>query len=335
VIDESRAIPPDLATLAEALQSEGWTTAAFTEGGALAAELGFGRGFHVFDEGSAGHVSPENADALERATRWLDRHSEHPAFLFVHTYRTRPVHTGADARVESVHRRELAAMVEQVRSADAAVGKLLATLEGRAIEDQSLYVLTSGHGEEFFEHGAAGHGTHLYEETMRVPLLMRGSKLARRRPQAVVGLLDVAPTILDLVGVPVPRSMQGMSFSRIVRGQKPSVAVPMYCEARRPLRLLADGTLQEWGGAAFAVRENDLKLIVDGSGKKMQAYDLSRDPREQDDLFASGVGPDWARRLARNVAAYRDLAQRQAAQAPRASLTEDNRRRLRSLGYLQ
>jgi len=334
VVDERHRLSSSVETLARVLQARGWRTAAFTEGGALAAEAGFARGFDLYDEGKTERISPANADALARAAAYLDEHSAEPLFLFVHTYRTRPVHTGADVRSESARRRELASMVEQVRSADEALGKLLGILDGRTVQDESLYVLTSGHGEEFFEHGAGGHGTHLYEEAVRVPLLLRNERIGRARAaHAAVGLVDLARTVLELLDIDAPASMQGRSFASLLTGDEEAAMPRRFIEARRPLRLLDDGSLIDWGAPAFAVREMDRKVIFHPAAGTLEAYDLSRDPRETRNLMQAGRGPRWAQELADAVRDHASL--RRVAPAPPANLSPINRRRLQSLGYLQ
>ncbi|MBI5505556.1 MAG: sulfatase [Deltaproteobacteria bacterium] len=336
VVDETRSLAPSIPTLAEALRKDGWHTAAFTEGGALAREFGFKRGFDLYDEGTAAEVSPQSADALERAARWLEQYSGEPLFLFVHTYRTRPVHVGENASDDAVRQRQIAAYVEQVRAADRSLATLVAATKGRVVEDKSLYVVTSGHGEEFYEHGAAGHGTQLYEESSRVPLLLRGGRVeSGGRYDAEVGLIDLAPTILDLAGAGVPSGMQGKSFYRLVHGGK-SLEVPArFAEAHRPLRLLRDGSLMEWGAPSYSVREGSHKVIFHaGRQGRMEAYDLTADRRERSDLAALSRPPAWVARLANMVRGYPALAAKTARQRPaRVELTPANRSRLESLGY--
>ena len=96
VVDETHSLGPGVATLAQVLRDNGWHTAAFTEGGALAGELGFRRGFDVYDEGSSTEIDPSASDAIGRAKRWLDDYSGAPLFVFIHTYATRPVHGGVN-----------------------------------------------------------------------------------------------------------------------------------------------------------------------------------------------------------------------------------------------
>lgn len=336
VIDETRSLASSVPTLAEVLRKQGWHTAAFTEGGALAGELGFRRGFDLYDEGESAEIDPAQSDAIARATNWLDEYSGAPLFLFVHTYATRPVHGGLDGTKDSgVREGQLAAYGRQMREADRALQGLFAKMKGRIDENDALYVLTSGHGEEFFEHGAAGHGTHLYDETMRVPLLVRGSQIEETgQVELAVGLVDVAPTILELEGVKVPAGMQGRSFARFLESGRSVVTSPRYSEARRPVRLTTAGKLVLWGEPSFAMCEGTKKVVWNtGSDDTMEAYDLAADPREKHNLVFGGRGPDWASRMAGSLRSYPATAGRQARPGGKAELSPANRSRLESLGY--
>src|SRR5690606_8601030 len=125
----------------------------------------------------------------------------------------------------------------------------------------------TGHGEEFFEHGAAGHGTQLYDETVRVPLLLRGERIEETgRHSVAVGLVDVAPTILELVRLRAPSGMQGRSFAPVIESGRGVLAAPRFTEARRPVRLTSEGKLLLWGPPSFAVRDGTRKVIWNSGG---------------------------------------------------------------------
>ncbi len=336
VVDERSSLGPGVLTLAEALHSRGWNTAAFTEGGALAGEFGFSRGFDLYDEGRSSAIDPSTADAIERARAWVDEYSGAPLFLFVHTYATRPVHTGVDAKRDPrIRDVQLGGYVDRVRAADAALKGLFDTLKGRVDEKNSLYVVTTGHGEEFFEHGAAGHGTQLYDETVRVPLLLRAERIENPGPHSfAVGLVDVAPTILELVRLRAPSGMQGRSFAPLVESGRAVLAAPRFSEARRPVRLTSEGRLLLWGPPSFAVRDGTRKVVWNSGGDgSYEAYELGTDPREQRNLARGAQMPDWAQRLATSLRSYPATAGRLARPGGRAELSPANRSRLESLGY--
>jgi arylsulfatase A-like enzyme len=336
VVDETRSLGQGVVTLAEALREAGWHTAAFTEGGALAGELGFRRGFDLYDEGDSKEIDPASSDAVDRATRWLDDYSGAPLLLFVHTYATRPVHGGVDAAGDpSVREHALADYVAQVRRADDALKNLFGSMKGRIDEDNALFIVLSGHGDEFFEHGATGHGTQLYDETMHVPLLVRGERVRETgKSNLSVGLIDVAPTILDLEGVRAPSGMQGRSFARFLESGHEVLDTPRFCEARRPVRLTSAGKLLLWGPPSYAMRDATKKIIWNaGAGGTFEAYDLATDPRELRNLVTPSGAPEWAQRMAGSLKTYPAATGRQARPGGKADLSPANRSRLESLGY--
>ena len=106
-----------------------------------------------------------------------------------------------------------------VAAADAAVGKLIARLRTRKLYDDALIVIASDHGESLGGHGEETHGVFLYDETIRVPLLLKlpQNQNAGKRVSARARLVDIAPTILEIAGVPIPSQMQGQSLLRIAK----------------------------------------------------------------------------------------------------------------------
>lgn len=148
---------------------------------------------------------------------------------------------------------------------DAAVGDLLRALGEAGELDEAIVVLVGVHGEEFLEHGGTGHGSTLFEESLRVPLAIRApALLAPGRVSAPVDLLDLAPTLADLLGLPIPPEWQGDSL------------VPVIDDPQPPPRLV----VAYLGDGSRAGVVGDLKLIL-GSGREPQRfYDLSLDPGE-------------------------------------------------------
>ncbi|MBK8236502.1 MAG: sulfatase-like hydrolase/transferase [Deltaproteobacteria bacterium] len=153
-----------------------------------------------------------------------------------------------------------------------ATGELLAFLRESHRLDDAIVVFMGVHGEEFLEHGSAGHGLTLYEESLRVPLAIRAPELvASGRIDAPVDLLDLAPTLVDLLGLPPAQAWQGESLVRIIDDPVP------------PPRLL----VAYLGDGSKAGIVDQAKLWL-GPGLSERFYDLSRDPGETQDLLADG-----------------------------------------------
>jgi arylsulfatase A-like enzyme len=160
----------------------------------------------------------------------------------------------------------------ELQVVDQAAGELIEALRATDRLDDAIVVLMGIHGEEFFEHGGAGHGRNLHEESIRVPLMIRAPKLlAPGKVTAPVDLLDLAPTLADLVGAPAPDGWQGESL------------VPVIDDPQPPPRLV----MAYLGDGSRAAIVGDHKLLV-GPGLLERFYDLRSDAGELHDLHAEG-----------------------------------------------
>ncbi len=200
----------------------------------------------------------------------------------------------------------------EVESADRAVGRLLDSLRRRGLLEDSLLIVTSDHGEALGEHGCVGHVVNLHEEMLRVPLLVRLPGGERppwilRRAHELVRHIDLAPTILDILGIGGWEGMRGRSL----RLDGPRV-------------LLAETHPPEAPRELYALRDEDYLLVLDAAARRLRMYDLAADPLELEDVFRrlGHLREPWQTRLL-------DLARRGVGTAPDPRV----RRRLEALGY--
>ncbi len=207
--------------------------------------------------------------------------------------------------------------------ADYWIGHLIDALKRRGLYDQTLLVVTADHGEELFDHGRLDHSRTFYDEIMHIPLIMRVPGRGIGTTSAVqVGLIDVMPTLLDLLGVPYDGTMQGQSLRPLLDG----AAFPdrvFFGEADQGYRLVA-------------MRTNQIKYIQDLEGRNREAYDLVNDPQERENLCT--VDPMACASFATAIAQWRaDMDKAKAAlqvgPAPTAVIDEQTRERLEALGY--
>lgn len=201
------------------------------------------------------------------------------------------------------------------------IGKLVEGLEKRGLFDRTVVVLTADHGDELMDHGGVEHGETFYEEMVRVPLLVRAPGLAEGRSiETQVGLVDLMPSLLDLVGVPHDLHMQGRSFAPLLRGED-LAEVPAFSGA----------SIMPGEGS---VRTREWKYIKMRGGEEL--YDLRADPREMTNLCPTRA--DVCAELAgqfrtwneQNAAVAKQLA---LPAAPKAEVDEETKERLRNLGY--
>ncbi len=208
----------------------------------------------------------------------------------------------------------------EVLVVDEEIGSLLEALEDSGRRARTLVVVTADHGEGLGQHRMLDHSPNLYEEQIRVPLLMQGPGLAEgRRVDALVGLEDLAATLCELLGV--PSRVAGQSFAGLLRGgASPRKAVigrrRLYPEAYAGTR-----------GVKHFVRDSRWKYIR-ASHEPDELYDLSADPRERRDLLERE--PEQAARLA---ALLDEHLRRHPLREGAAELGEEERRGLEALGY--
>ncbi|MGH0031666.1 MAG: sulfatase-like hydrolase/transferase [Myxococcota bacterium] len=306
-------LPDTATTLAEVLRDHGYRTAAFTDGGYVHPFYGMGQGFDTFQVTSPQEGAYRNGfrKSLRRAADWLGQTplAEPPPFLFLHTYDVHEPYSppapfdraftdvdypgfrearGFEARPALLSRRRAELSEEDVALArgfydngilatDKALGNFLLLLRKRELFDDALIVVFSDHGEEFLDHGDFGHGPSVYQELARVPLLVKlpGQVGGGRVVERPVGLVDLAPTVLALLGLPVPESFVGADLSGVLLGTDDGAFLeerPIYVD-------VPDVTAR-----VAALRRGSWKLVRRGDVREL--YDLASDPREQRDLSA-------------------------------------------------
>jgi arylsulfatase A-like enzyme len=328
-------ISPDVPTGAELLSKAGVRTLAFTNAAFVNPLLGLTRGFEVTSHHHAYNQDIRRADAtIDAALAELAQDDGRPTFCLVHLFdphldydppgefaqvyvdgladATRPLRwedcstvlPGRRERVSPEHAaRVRAAYDAEIAFVDLQIGRLAAELARRGDGRRTTIVVTADHGEEFWEHGAFEHGHSLYDELVRVPLVI-ASNDGERHASVVdtpVRTLDLLPTILDLFGLAPPPAMEGRSLLPILRG-----------EDRVARSAVLDSTL--YGRDKVALRTERHKLILDRDPRAedaLELYDWVADPLEQRNLAAAE--PDLAARL------KAELEARLAAYAARAA----------------
>lgn len=212
------ALPQSATTLAELLRARGFDTAAFVSSVVLARAFGLDQGFERYDQpelaarevGHAQSERPARATAAAAAAWLAARDDERPFFLWTHFYDAHVPYLPAPEHLARAHgdayRGEVAAL-------DDALGALLDALARAGLADETLVVLTADHGESLGEHGEPTHGALCYEAALRVPLVFRfpGAPPAPG-PVRLASLVDLTPTVLALLGAPVPAGLDGLAL---------------------------------------------------------------------------------------------------------------------------
>ncbi len=366
----AQGIAPEVRTLAERLSETGYETAMFTTNPTVVEKFGFGRGFDRFEyvhqlQGRK-RRSVDSAEMHRAAAAWLDGRAapERPFFLVVHTldphdpyrppepYRSQFA-PGVDVasaccarggRLETlsaaeaaIRRRDSMALYDgEIARNDASFGRLVDDLRNRGLLDRSAVVFTSDHGEEFHEHGGWRHAESLFEEVLRVPLVLRlpGGAPAGTTIADPADQIDIAPTLLDLAGVSVPKELPGASLLPVIRGGAPP-----------PRESLA--WLRHPAFNVVAIRDGKWKWLrhegalraptggVGGVGEPAEAlYDLEADPGERQNLLEAEPARRRALALRIREARARLARSNRSEDAGEVALDPELDAELRALGYL-
>jgi choline-sulfatase len=256
-------------TIAEDLARRGYATGAMVSSKVLAAKTGLARGFAVYDQQftPADAAARDGAETIAAATHWIGAQKKRPFFLFLHLYEP---HTPY---------RKMAGVTDaydgEIVRVDELLGKFFDELRRLRLYDQSLIVFTSDHGEGLGEHGEKQHGVLLYREALQIPLIVKFPDNVRRgaRVTTQAQLIDIAPTILQHAGATARlEALPGMSLLTLAGPNPPSRAI--YAETLYPRFQLGWHELH-------SIIEGNLHLIA---GRRIELYDLARDPRERTNL---------------------------------------------------
>jgi arylsulfatase A-like enzyme len=309
-------------TLAEILHRNGFRTGAFVGSVVLDPDRGLAQGFEHYSG-----VVPENRrtpEARQRradevvtdALQWLDGIGPSRFFLWTHLYDPHKPYTPPEPYASWPD-----PYVGEIAFADSQIGRLIDALERRNLLDRIIVLVAGDHGESLGEHGEPDHGLLLYEGVLRVPLIIRAPAVPAGRIDQVVRQVDVVPTVLDLLGLPVP-PVDGISLLNVMQGSLPVGPVEAYAESLYPRR---------FGRSPLrAVRDGRYKLI---DGPQPELYDLDRDPFEERNLY--GERRSLAGALTRRVKALAGTAPSEPDEKDLpAPVPADLRERLAALGYI-
>jgi arylsulfatase A-like enzyme len=171
--------------------------------------------------------------------------------------------------------------LREVALVDREIDRLVRALDETGLGGKAAVIVTADHGEAFGQHNTPHHNSTLYEELLRVPLMIRAPGSLPRRVVTPVSLVDLGPTVLDLMGAPTPGSFMGESLTPFLRGGDATPTRPILAERRY---------------AQAMIFPDNIKAILDWKKGTEEIYDLERDPNETKNL-CDELGPACAERL--------------------------------------
>ena len=303
------------ATLPSVLKARGYATGAAVSAYVLRGASGLAAAFDSYDDAvairggeSVGSQQRSGRETAAVARAWIEQHKSAPLFYMLHLFEPHSPYTPPEP-----HRsRWPSAYDGEIATADEIVGEFLSSLKASGVYDDAVIVFLSDHGEGLGDHGEDEHGIFLYQEAIRVPLMVklpRGER-AGTSSSSVVGLVDVFPTVARLVGAEAPAQLAGVSLFDAAQPRR------MYAESLYPRIHLG------W---------SELRSLVDAQHQYIEAprpelYDLAADPAEKKNILAD------QRRV--YAALRKELEAIPRGEQATGNIDPEDAKKLAALGYL-
>jgi arylsulfatase A-like enzyme len=366
---EDVRIPSSVTMLAEAFAEQGYETAAFVDKGFMDANYGFSQGFARYDQ-RAGHFAsslPRCLDFLAHRDRrvplflFLHTYDVHAPYAAPEPYRSAfltpdlvPPHdlrlvTPSPSVLQAANRESDngAVMLDPkfapywralydggVLFVDHQLRGFFDTVQDNGFLDTPLTILFSDHGESFFEHGSWGHGWNVYEELAHVPILVRfpGGDHAGRVCEERVSLLDVAPTLFEILGWPPRDGWQGRSLMPLIEGKPSAEPRRIFSELQRDLFRFSAVYLQN---KKFIETRHKRERTEPPSPSSREIYDLASDPREKNSLSEVSIaGASEEFKRASSALALMENQRSGEGGGEQVDLSAEDVRELQAQGYM-
>ena len=344
------AISEDVITLCEFLKDENYTTISYNGGGQVASIYGFDRGFdiyHSFNETGKDKFSL----IVEQAMQWLEGHKEERYFLFLHTYESHHPYTppkdflhSLESKYEgdlpeeisvelleeindgekTINDQDLEHIINvydgEIRSIDHAFGEFLQFLKKIGHYNDVLIIFTSDHGEEFNEHGIVGWHSHsLYEELLRVPLLIKMPQTMYKGRIIAENIrsIDILPTILDLMNRSNSDYFSGLSLMPLIRDNNLKDELYIVSQLDRPEYNIASIRKGKWKWYDY------------------QLFDLLKDPEEKYNVYVDNkqIAASLESKL-KEIVDFSKISYTKSNKIKKEEMSTDLEEQLKSLGYL-
>lgn len=308
--------------LAEYLKERGFSTAAVIGATPLDSRFGLDQGFDVYDDDFTTPGSPKFTEGERRAEeaaaiarKWLTGRKG-PWFLWMHLFDPHYAYEPPEPFLSEYKNRPYDGEVAYV---DAVLGDFFAFLKKSGLYDRTLTILTSDHGESLGDHQEQTHGILAYNSTLWIPLILHFPGLKPLEIDQNVCHTDIFPTVCDILDIPVPSHLEGLSLLPVLRGKKIKERI-IYFESLEPhLRM-------DWAPLRGIILKNE-KFI---ESPVPELYDLGKDFHEKNNLASRSNLAPFRSLLSRHMETYAHV---NPAEEARTVLDQSTRKRLESLGY--
>jgi arylsulfatase A-like enzyme/Flp pilus assembly protein TadD len=321
----------DQVTLAEVMKARGYRTGGFIAAYVLDRKWGIAQGFDTYFDDfeqsvrrggkSSGDIQRPGNEVVDKALPWLESVEGEPFFAWLHFY---DPHTPYAPPEPFKSRFPGDPYSGEVAFMDAQVGRVVDFLSARGLLERTVVAVIGDHGESLGEHGEDAHGFFIYEAATRVPFILRTpfEQTRGRRVADPVRVVDLMPTVLDLLGIAPPDGAAGVSLAPLLTGERQELGLEGYAEAMYPLHHYGWSDLR-------ALRSGRFKVI---DAPRPELYDLQEDPNETRNVFDArrALGDRMVGRLRELEAGFSKVT----AEQPSTDVDPEVRARLAALGYV-
>ncbi len=369
---EYEKMDSSIITLADILRNNNFFCSAFTGGGFVSSNYGFSKGFDSYREITQGiyfNNSPEHI--YKSASKWLDYNKDKNFFLFIHTYQPHNPYDcphpynrmfidhnakwqnldllryiggkkGIFKKLSEEERKNIISLYDaEIRYTDEYLIKpLIEKLKNMSFYDHTMIIFTSDHGEEFYDHKSWEHANSLYNEQLKVPLIIKFpySRFAGKKIKNIVRLVDIMPTVLEELRLESPKlKLDGQSLIPLIKGKKQ--------KERVFLAEKADNILDSHIPQKLSMNLEKYKLIINKkykaedlsfflfpppNSKHVELYDLDKDPLEKNNI--ADENPKIVNQIINQInAIYRNAKKRKKE---KTEIDDTLREQLKALGYI-
>ena len=324
-------VPDSLEFVSEILQKQGLITSAFIASYVLHSKWGINQGFDTYSDDfdlsryervSLGNVQKRAEEVLANAKKWLKTHKKDRFFTWIHLYDPHTPYDPPSPFKEKYPRRPYRGEVEYT---DYQLGLFFQFLKDEGLYDKSLVIMAADHGEGLGQHNEHTHGFFIYESTVRVPLIIRAPfRFPIKKVTEVVELIDLAPTILEALDIPVPASYQGQSLLGSMFGDRQRNRQGAYTETYYPRLHFG------WSELKALYYDNHWKYIL---APKEELYNLEADKEEKDSLALKQSYR--ARKVKERIREFiREKSENATRPGEAKNLDKEDLQKLAALGYL-
>ena len=321
-------------TMAETLKGLGFTTGAFVGSFVLDSRWGLNQGFdHYYDNFdlskfkivSLSSVQRRGDEVLDEAYKWLEKKQHEKFFAWIHLYDPHTPYDPPEPYNTQYRDRRYRLYDGEIAYVDQLMGEFREFMEEKNLLDKTIIVFTSDHGESLGEHKESGHGFFIYDAAVRVPLIIRfpenklGNKVIKRQVKSI----DIMPTVLNLLGEPIPDRIQGESFLPLILGKEERERPSAYSETYWPRYHYGWSELK-------SLRKGRFKFI---DAPRPELYDILEDPGEVDNIVnrEATLGHEMKRELEALISRY---SAEGIEDAEPQKIDNDSLVKLQALGYI-